>query len=226
VTADEWINLLKAVGGILGVLVWPALILFLVLRYHEGIGGFFKGIKGFTFKGPGFEATAVRDAEFYTLVGAAETKREAGIGASDTKVDPRAVVSALSDTVSNPRAQRSFVGAHVLWVDDMPDNNVYEREALEALGIRVTNSISTEDALKRWRTQHFNLIISDMSRPPDDRAGYTLLKELRDAGDQTPVIIYAGSATPAEVAEVKARGARGQTSSPTELMQLVLAALI
>lgn len=56
-------------------------------------------------------------------------------------------------------------------MDDNPANNNYERQALEALGIRFTISTSTEDALEKIKVQNFDAVISDMGRPPDTQAG-------------------------------------------------------
>src|SRR5258707_8804977 len=36
---------------------------------------------------------------------------------------------------------------HVLWVDDRPENNVYERQAFEAVGLKFSLALSTDDAL-------------------------------------------------------------------------------
>lgn len=116
-------------------------------------------------------------------------------------------------------------GSFVLWVDDRPSNNRYERQALEALGIRVEIARSTDDALERVRQQHFDLIISDMGRPPDPRAGYTLLEKLRASGNHIPFLIYAGSRRPEHVKEARERGALGCTNSPQELILMVTGAL-
>ena len=63
---------------------------------------------------------------------------------------------------------------------------------------------STGQALAELRKQKFDAIISDMGRPPDSRAGYTLLEAVRGSGDQTPYFIYAGSRDPAHVREAPA----------------------
>src|SRR5207245_6927541 len=97
------------------------------------------------------------------------------------------------DQLVTPRTSRQLEGASVLWVDDRPMNNTYERQALEALGIQFTISRSTEDALERLQTKSYNLIISDMARPPDPQAGYTLLEQVKARKITTPFIIYAGS---------------------------------
>jgi CheY-like chemotaxis protein len=113
----------------------------------------------------------------------------------------------------------------VLWVDDRPQNNVYERKAMEALGIRFTISTSTQDALEKLRSRKFDVIISDMGRPPDPRAGYTLLDEIRRLGMTTPYIIYAGSNALKHKEEARNHGAVGSTNNPQELLRLVTEAI-
>ncbi len=113
----------------------------------------------------------------------------------------------------------------ILWVDDNPDNNRYERMSLEAVGLKIILSTSTDDAINKIRRRSFDAIISDMGRPPDSRAGYTLLGALRDEGNDTPFIIYAGSRAPEHIKEAKKRGAIGTTNRPDELFEMVLATL-
>jgi CheY-like chemotaxis protein len=110
-------------------------------------------------------------------------------------------------------------------VDDRPSNNVHERQALEAVGITFVLATSTEDALEKLRRQSFDAIISDMGRPPDSQAGYTLLDKLREAGNRTAFIIYASSRAPEHRAEARRRGAIGCTNRPDELFEMVLSAL-
>jgi CheY-like chemotaxis protein len=110
-------------------------------------------------------------------------------------------------------------------VDDQPDNNKYPRQALEALGVEVEAVLSTDEALERLRQRTFDAIISDMGRPPDSRAGYTLLDALRSRGDKTPFVIYAGSRSPEHQAESKQHGAIGCTNRADELLEMVLGAL-
>jgi CheY-like chemotaxis protein len=128
-----------------------------------------------------------------------------------------------------PHLLRRLSDARVLWVDDVPENNVFERRALEALGISVTVSTSTEDALEKARRSRYSVIISDMGRYENDhhvpQAGYALLEALREAGDSTAFIIYAGSNKPEHKAEAKKRGAIGTTNRPQELFEMVLSAI-
>jgi len=113
----------------------------------------------------------------------------------------------------------------VLWVDNRPDNNIIERRSIAAYNIDFVLAKSTGQALGELRKQQFDAIISDMGRPPDSRAGYTLLEALRDSGDHTPYFIYAGSRDAAHVREARDRGAQGTTNMGDELLQMLLQSL-
>ena len=113
----------------------------------------------------------------------------------------------------------------ILWVDDRPDNNVFERKALESLGLEFTLALSTDEALRVLSTRRFAAIISDMGRKEGPREGYTLLEALRAMDKLTPFFIYAGSNTPQHRREAATRGAQGSTNTPSELFELVTRAL-
>lgn len=113
----------------------------------------------------------------------------------------------------------------ILWVDDRPDNNVIERNSMAPYHIDFVLAKSTGQALAELRQHKFDAIISDMGRPPDSRAGYTLLEAVRGSGDSTPYFIYAGSRDPAHVREALSRGAQGSTNRGDELLQMVLPTL-
>ncbi len=87
-------------------------------------------------------------------------------------------VAKLVDQLLTPTTSKLLEGATVLWVDDRPAFTTYERQALAALGIQFTLSRSTEDALERLEQKRYDVIITDMSRPPDKYAGYALLEKM------------------------------------------------
>ena len=84
---------------------------------------------------------------------------------------------------------------------------------------------STQQALDLLETQSFDVIISNMGRPPDNRAGYTLLDRLRPS-ITTPFIVYSSSNLPKHKEEAKQHGALGATNDPSELLALVQKALV
>jgi CheY-like chemotaxis protein len=213
---------------LLGVLLWPLILVFVLLYFGKPLKQFANNMGEFTFKAAGVEATAKRQQiEAATLLGAAVASRETvPSGGQQTVGENTHEIADVVAEAATPRAMRRLNDARVLWVDDRPDNNAYERRALEALGIRFALSVSTEDALYKTELTRYDVIISDMGRPPDPRAGYTLLDALRKRGDRTPFVIYAGSDAPEHKVEAKEHGALGSTNRPTELFQLVLSGIL
>ncbi len=224
---NDTVPIIDAVTKLVGVVVWPAVFVFAIVKYGQPLGEFFATLSEFTLKGAGveasFETKRAKDEASEALVAAAVTHQEAGTPAatiaSNVLAANNAVVAVTTKTI------RRVSGARVLWVDDRPEKNTNERRALEALGVRFVISKSTDDALSKLREENFDAVISDMGRPPDSQAGYTLLGKLRDLGDTTPYIIYAGSRDAEHVAESRKRGALGCTNRPDELFEYVLSAL-
>jgi CheY-like chemotaxis protein len=167
----------------------------------------------------------VRQVEVAAAIGAAAAKRlQQGAPPEEISSEARAAAGVVANLVTQ-RAADSARGRVILWVDDRPANNHFERQALQALGFSFVLANSTEEALEKVAAQQFDVIISDMGRPPDQRAGYTLLGKLRDMGIRTPYIIYAGSRAPEHQAESRRRGAVGTTNRPDDLVRLVLNAV-
>jgi DNA-binding NtrC family response regulator len=120
------------------------------------------------------------------------------------------------------RGRSQLQGKKILWVDEQPSSVGLEIQRFEALAAAVTRRTDTETALKALATDKFDLVISDMGRPPDDRAGYPLPEKMRDLGQRTTFLIYSGSKKPEHVAKALKRGAQGATNDPEELLKLAL----
>ena len=225
-TIDDTVNLLDAVTKLLAVLVWPTILAFVLFRFRAALGEFMTSLTEVSFKGGGIEASAKRrQAEAAAALGAAAVARpDTDTAPRDVTQETRAAAELVAEVVT-PRVIRRAGRSTVLWVDDRPNNNVHERQALEAVGVTFVLATSTEEALEKVNQQSFEAIISDMGRPPDSQAGYTLLDKLRDSGNRTPFIIYAGSRAPEHRAEARRRGAIGCTNRPDELFEMVLSAL-
>ncbi len=67
----------------------------------------------------------------------------------------------------------------VLWVNDRPENNAYERKAMESMGLEFTIVLSSDEALQILGVRRFAAIISDMERKEGLRDGYVLLEDDR-----------------------------------------------
>lgn len=225
-TIDEIVKVADAVAKVGGALAWPAVLVFILFYFRTGLGEFLSSLAEFSIKGAGIDVSAkVRQREIVaSLTAAAASGPNDKATPESIKKDAQEAFEIVGDTV-NARLIRRASRAEVLWVDDNPSNNTFERQSLEALGVSFILATSTEEALKQLETRSFDVIISDMGRPPDNRAGYTLLDAIRSHGIRTPVIIYASSSAPEHVAEAKRRGAFGCTNRANDLFQMTLAAL-
>ncbi len=87
-------------------------------------------------------------------------------------------------------AARVVEGARILWVDDNPDNNRYERRMFVSLKAEVEPVTSTDVALSDLRSSKHDLVISDMARGGVANAGVQFLQRMRDEGNATPVVFY------------------------------------
>jgi CheY-like chemotaxis protein len=110
--------------------------------------------------------------------------------------------------------------ARVLWVDDNPDNNLYETIALEQLGRFVTKATSTEAALRYLSALDFALIITDLGRGLDRHAGEDLIRRVRSAGRALPVIVSTTDAASRRPG-LLGHGADAVVDSPHELIRAV-----
>jgi CheY-like chemotaxis protein len=205
-----------AFGGTLGGFGGSALLAPLEVVFF-GIGGFFLG---YLWTRLNLASLLVESDE--EAVRAAE--RDLELRAIEVTTGLQAVTPA-ADREGPPSGRTSE--RHILWVDDRPSNNRREVDQLEAQGIAVTTVTSTDAGLQEL-TEHparYSLIITDMARGLDRRAGYTLLKEVREARLDVPVVIYAASGNPDRDAEARKHGALGSTNSPIRLFELVRQAL-
>ena len=138
------------------------------------------------------------------------------INISDVVRSVESAVTLVQEGTENP---------WVLWVDDRPSNNIFERQALESVGIRFVLSETTDDALDILSKRTFGAIISDMGRREGPREGYALLDALRARDDRTPLFIYASSNAPEHKRETREHGGQGCTNDGQELFDMVTRAI-
>ncbi|WBC16991.1 response regulator [Micromonospora sp. WMMA1998] len=138
-------------------------------------------------------------------------------------------LSALVDRGQEPSVEP--MGSHpaprgILWVDDEPGGNLYERARATDGGYEVVQATSTETALKLLEGMTPTVIVSDVGRTENGRfnptAGLDLVRELRRRGDLTPVVFYT---SPRGVALVRHDAELltnvSCTASPTELARIL-----
>jgi CheY-like chemotaxis protein len=209
--------LIEAITKLLSALSWPFVAVLVLAFFGPNVRKLIKRSSQFSVEVAGVKLLIKQNEAAFNIGAAAARRPEVGT----TPVAAALVVS----EISSRKKIRLAEGATVLWVDDNPSNNINERQSLEAFGIRFVSVTSTEAALDKISLQSFDVIISDMKRPGDSQAGFTLLDKLREMGDQTPLLIYAGAVGPELRAESKTRGAGGCTNRPDELFSMVFSVL-
>lgn len=226
---NQWMKLFELILSYLQAIIWPLIALVILFYVRTPLKKFLDDLIEVNLKAGPIETTVKRKQiiEAAASLGAATAHWQNVAQENQEVLDAEKTkdIAKVVDQLVTPRTSRQLEGASVLWVDDRPMNNTYERQALEALGIQFTISKSTEDALERLERKHYDLIISDMARPPDQKAGYTLLEQIKARNITTPFIIYAGSKKPEYIAEARRRGALGTTNDPQELFEFVVDAL-
>jgi CheY-like chemotaxis protein len=137
------------------------------------------------------------------------------------KVDVPRIRATISRAFA-PEVADNLIGKSILWVDDNPANNELAVRALRKLQLDVEQATSTPAGLEVMQRRHFDLIISDMGRGADMRAGYELLAAIRATGNQVPFLIFAGSDRKEFRHEAAARGAQLSTNDMIELVDAVI----
>jgi CheY-like chemotaxis protein len=131
-------------------------------------------------------------------------------------------IRATVDRVFTPETLNNLTGKSVLWADDNPANNELAVRAIRKFGLDIEQATSTEAAMAAFQRRRFDLVISDMARGDDMRAGYNLLKLLRESGSKVPYFIFAGSDTPEYRRAAAERGAQLSTNDMLELVDYVV----
>lgn len=117
---------------------------------------------------------------------------------------------------------RSISRKRILWVDDNPKNNAYLINSIEHKNIAVDTALTTEDAINKINEKKYDIIISDMARPGDDKAGITLANKIKNINQSIPIYIFCGNWAVKKLGdEALAAGVNGITSSGIELLGML-----
>lgn len=127
-----------------------------------------------------------------------------------------------------PALQR-LDGLHVLIVEDHADSLELMSTVLGHVGARVTTSSSVSEALETLRTEHPDVVVSDIGLPDED--GYALIREIRrretDSESFLPAVALTGFTRAEDRTRVLAAGFQAHVPKPVEPAELtaVIAAL-
>jgi len=230
---DATVKLIDAVTKLIGVVMWPIVVVLAFHYFAPSLQTFLKNLKEATIEAPGIKISGKSQAEATAAIASASVARldltNLGPDASkalQAQISQSVAASAKAvDALTTVSPQSTSQGKQIPWVDDRPSNNAFEKQAFEKLGFTVTDVLSTTQALEAVNARNYDLIISDMGRPEGARAGYDLLAKLKEQKINTPFVIYSSANTPEMRAEAVRQGAFGSTNRPDELLHLAADAL-
>ncbi|MGW6612524.1 response regulator [Streptomyces erythrochromogenes] len=156
--------------------VWPAVVLYVLLRYRKEIGDVIRRLKGLQTAAVSFEFAE----EARTLLDQASAATKTPVPASVR----HGVLRRLE------HAKDLLQGGKVLWVDDHPKGNASLVQLFQSIGMDVDEAISTDEALGLLQRHSYDLILSDIGRGDDGQAGIRMMEDLDRLGIDTPVVIY------------------------------------
>jgi CheY-like chemotaxis protein len=200
----------------LGSLLWPLLLAVVLFRLVPHLPGLIADVR-----------EALRTRAFKVKVGGAELSVE------QATEQLRRQVTDLQSQVAAQLVERSPAAAAapwpsqgrptVLWVDDKPEANALEIAKLRDDGVEVLQARSTAEAMDVLTLRRgVQVVITDLGRVEDGEyrphAGLTLLRQLREAGFEQPVLVYTSArGVERDREDAVAAGAQRVTASPTEL---------
>jgi len=202
----------QAIGTVVNLIGWCLGFVLLSMAWRRGgIRSVSVGPVNFQMQQAAVEATA-----------AAARDWQARVSTKDVDVGKiRTTVARAFD----PETADRLVGRSILWVDDHPTNNELAVRALRKMQLDIEQVTSTEAGLEAMRHRHFDLVISDMGRGDNMKAGYELLASIRQHNNHIPYLIFASSDSPEFRQEAQRRGAQLSTNDMIELIDRVVSEL-
>jgi CheY-like chemotaxis protein len=207
-----WFDAAYAASSVLSLVGWTVGLTLLAIAAMRG------RISSFTL-GPATVALTQMKREAVT-----ETAAAARMWAAPAKAEAVDVpkIRQTIERAFTPEVADALAGKAVLWVDDNPRNNDLVVRALKKLGLHVEQVETTTAGMIRLGERRFDLILSDMGRRDNMRAGYELLEQVRAQDQTVPFFIFAGDDKPEFRAEAKRRGAQLSTNDMVELMSAIV----
>ena len=125
----------------------------------------------------------------------------------------------IAPTLAKARAE----GTLLLLVDDHPTNRLLLLRQANTLGYAAETADDGVDALRKWQSGHFGMIITDCDMPEMD--GYELTRNIRHIeskfdNKRTPIVACTANALGEEAAVCIAVGMDDYLAKPIELAQL------
>ena len=211
---NEIAKILDAISGLL----WPIIVIGVIIYFRDALKAVISSAKGrkFSLKVAGNKLTMEEVTEQQrSLISDVQNKL------ARLEESIRQIKGNNESEFQGPEEKLHPV-RNILWVDDHPKNNSFLIANLEEMGINVKTALSTDDALRIYKPDKFDRIISDMGRPEHDHAGIDLTEKIRISDKRTPIYIFCGKWAADNLKEkAEKAGVNGITSSGIDLLRML-----
>lgn len=109
--------------------------------------------------------------------------------------------------------------ARILCTEDDPDTRELLAFTLGAEGFEVVGTDSPDEAIRRAKTESFDLFLVDNWMP--GMSGAQLTGKLREFNIKTPILFCSGAAQPKDKDEARSAGAQGYLVKPVDMADLI-----
>ena len=130
-------------------------------------------------------------------------------------LDPQVLALAPAAAAAPVALRWEFPPAHVLVVDDAPENRQLVRLLLEQSGLVVSEAENGQVAVDRIGRERFDLVLMDMQMPVMD--GQTAVRLLRSQGCRLPIVALTANAMKGFEREIVDAGFDGHLTKPIEI---------
>ncbi|MBF0137387.1 MAG: response regulator [Magnetococcus sp. DMHC-1] len=200
---------------------WPIIVIVLVFKFANPIGGFVKDFSNKKLK--------IKFGEYELSIEEVSDQQRTIVGDIQLKVaELEKKLSGFTATLPQNKAPSvredslNPINRRILWVDDLPRNNAYLVSLLKERNDTVDIARNTEEGMRKLQEINYDIIISDMKRPESDKAGIELAERIRIINKKVPVFIFCGGWAAQNMKEEALRsGVNGITSSSTTLLSML-----
>ena len=130
--------------------------------------------------------------------------------------------AALEAAASDGEEGASYKSAHILVVDDLPENRELARCLLEAIGHTVQEAGGGAEAVQAAIDSAFDLILMDLQMPGMD--GLTATRAIRETAQMnamTPILALSANVLAGQIAQCHAAGMNDHIAKPIKIDELI-----
>jgi hypothetical protein len=196
--ADQWVKLIQIVFPFFQALIVP-LTIYLVFRYFgPSIKKFIENSSkvsgkisptGIEFSTEQLETTTGQVSASLTAASISKEAISLEVNSSSASDNPQRSPKILSSNsvleigyvvgqALNPQVTKQLTNTSILWIEDIHEDNNFEKNAIETLGIQLVTCKSIVEALGKIQLNQYDVIISSVDFNSNKQKLYILLEKI------------------------------------------------